>query len=72
MAALLEASGDEVLIERTRLVQTRWRMFDGVDVHSVVRAQWLALFEGMLGVHNRFLTLLGEQASEGFAIRVVG
>jgi hypothetical protein len=69
-AKLLEASGDDVRIEDGSLVQTSWRMFGGVDVHPAVRAQWLALFEGMLGVHNRFLTLKAEHTGEGFAIRI--
>jgi hypothetical protein len=69
-ALLFEAAGDDVTHQGERLVQVRWRMFDGVKVHRVVREQWMALFEGMLGVHNRFLNLEGEATAAGFEIRV--
>jgi hypothetical protein len=69
-AFLLDAAGDEVTLERGYLLQTSWRMFGHDEVHPVVREIWLALFEGMLGVHNRFLQLNSEQTSEGFRIAI--
>ena len=62
--------GDEVTIDGTSLLQKRWRMFRDADVHPVVRDQWLALFEGMLGVHDRFLRLVGEQMGAGFKVTI--
>ncbi|MDH3644105.1 MAG: hypothetical protein OES38_18515 [Gammaproteobacteria bacterium] len=72
VATLLTASGDEVSVDADGLVQTRWRMFADQEVHPVVRAQWLALFEGMLGVHNRFLNVAGRRTDSGYAMQVTG
>jgi len=69
-ARLLEASGDAVTLEPGCLLQTSWRMFSAEDVHPVVREVWLALFEGMLGVHNRFLRLVAVQTDAGFRLSI--
>lgn len=70
VARLLEASGDTITLSDNGVLQTNWRVFRDVDLHPVVREQWLALFEGMLGVHNRFLRLDAQQTPAGFRITV--
>lgn len=65
LQALLEASGDEVARDGDALVQARWRLFRGVEVHPVVRDIWLALFEGLLASHDRFLRLRGQPQADG-------
>jgi hypothetical protein len=69
---LLEASGDDVRVDGKGLTQTNWRLFREVHVEPVVRAQWLALFEGMLGVHNRFLTLVAKETADGYHMSIQG
>jgi len=65
--ALLTASGDE--IERTgdRLQRTRWRLFPDEPPDSIVPALWMAPFDGLLAVHNRFLSLRRD-ASDVFTV----
>ena len=73
---LLEAAGDDVRVDvrvdGKGLTQTNWRLFSEVHVEPVVRAQWLAMFEGMLGVHNRFLTLVAKETADGYHMSIQG
>lgn len=54
---LLVASGDEVRNTGDGLQRSRWRLFTDLPPDSIVPALWLAPFEGLLAVHNRFLAL---------------
>jgi len=71
IARLLEGWGDTVSMADTTVTQTTWHMFREALVHPVVRELWLALLEGMLAAHNRFLRLVAEPTKQGLALRVV-
>ncbi|MBV1905917.1 MAG: hypothetical protein KUG75_07560 [Pseudomonadales bacterium] len=59
LAKVFSASGDKVEIFQENgvscLARTKWRLFPDAD--TVLEAIWLAPFEGLLAVHDRFLTL---------------
>ena len=57
------ASGDQIERDGAILERTEWRLFGDKSIDQSVREIWLAPFEGMLAVHNRFLGLMadGEQ-----------
>ncbi|MBV1879234.1 MAG: hypothetical protein KUG79_16450 [Pseudomonadales bacterium] len=57
LAELFIASGDQVEIgsDASQLRRSVWRLFPQSD--ALLEQIWLAPFEGLLAVHNRFLTL---------------
>lgn len=58
MAALARGQDDVCEVEGVRVRQSSWRLTRGVEaVPESVFEGWNGLFEGMLGVHDRFLRL---------------
>jgi hypothetical protein len=57
LATLLQASGDDVSLNGSSVTQHSWRLFRDRQVHACVFDQWLAIFEGLLSVHDRFAQL---------------
>jgi len=57
LETLLRSSGDDVVRREGTLERNRWRLFGGADPPPAVAAIWRAPFDGLLAVHDRFLTL---------------
>jgi hypothetical protein len=69
---VLAASGDRVHAVDNTLQQTNWRLFSGLALHPAVRVQWLAVIEGLLSVHNRFLSLAATESAGSLVLRITG
>ena len=67
---LLAASGDGVARVGDAVERTDWRLFRGINLHPGVQQQWLAMLEGLLSVHNRFLALTAEENGEVLRLAV--
>lgn len=57
MSTLFEASGDSVARHGGQLLRGHWRLFPDGSAEPVVSEIWLALYQGLLAAHNRFLRL---------------
>jgi len=60
---LLRASGDEINVGGASVERETWRLFDAGSMTAPLFDLWRAPFEGLLAVHNRFLTLSGSSPS---------
>ena len=65
LATLLAAHGDDVRLQDGLVEQHTWRMFPE-GAHEAVSASWIALWEGLLAAHNRFLAIRVTAQGEGF------
>ena len=65
LATLLAAHGDDVRLEDGLVEQHTWRMFPE-GAHEAVCASWIALWEGLLAAHNRFLAIRVTAQGKGF------
>ncbi|HWA62882.1 MAG TPA: hypothetical protein VG939_15990 [Caulobacteraceae bacterium] len=66
LAAIAAAQGESVSLEGATVLQTGWRLMDGLSPSPAVFEAWNALWTGALAVHNRRLTL--ESRFDGRAI----
>ncbi len=57
LEGLLAFSGDTSSRSGNTLIRHGWRLFRNLKFHPVVTDIWLALVEGLLAAHNRFLVL---------------
>lgn len=57
LAQLLSASGDEVEFDGDSLKRRAWRLFPHGQSDENLLRLWRAPFEGLLAVHNRFLSM---------------
>lgn len=58
LAALARAQGEAVEVDGARVVQTGWKLMQGVDLApDLALAAWNPLWEGALAAHNRDLRL---------------
>jgi hypothetical protein len=66
LAALLTAQGEQVDVRGDAVVQSGWKLMQGIpmaDAAAAFRA-WNGLWEGALAAHNRFLRLDVERSGE--------
>jgi hypothetical protein len=70
LADVLRASGDDVVQDGPSVLQRSWRLFEREAIHPAVQDQWLAVFEGLLSVHDRFARLRVEPVAEGVRFTV--
>ena len=72
LAALAAAQGETVEIgaDPSVVVQSGWRLMDGIAAGAAMFPAWNALWEGALAVHNRALRLTAERRGETIAWRI--
>lgn len=70
LATLLAAHGDDVHLEDGFVEQRTWRLFPE-GAHDAVSASWIALWEGLLAAHNRFLAIRVIPHGQGFRWELV-
>ena len=71
LTKLLIAAGEEARRDGTTVVQNGWRLFDQDAIHPAVFDQWLAGFEGLLSVHDRFARLDASRDAGGIRLSVL-
>lgn len=58
LGALARAQGEDVRVEATQVIQTGWKLMQGVELdRGFALAAWNPLWEGALAAHNRHLRL---------------
>ena len=70
LGALAAAQGEEVAVDGATVLQSGWRLMQGIDTGDAMLGAWNALWAGALAVHNRDLTLVTERRGDGIAWRV--
>jgi hypothetical protein len=72
LAELAASQGESVTRDGNTVHLSGWRLMDGVALKSEPAfAAWNVLWEGMLAVHNRDLTLITKRDSDGIIWQVV-
>ncbi len=74
LAGLAAAQGEVVELRRdgatASVVQTGWRLMDGVDAGAAMFIAWNTLWAGALAVHNRGLTMTAERTQDGIVWQI--
>jgi hypothetical protein len=73
LATLAASQGETIRLDGTSIVQTGWRLMDGVPLGGEAAFNaWNALWQGMLSVHNRELALSVDRSSGDIVWEVTG